>query len=44
VCSFFYGFETWFFLLRARHRLRVLEKKLDTARETAGGRRVEGTA
>jgi hypothetical protein len=40
----FYGFETWFFILRAQHRLRVFEKTFDTARETAGGRRMEVTA
>jgi hypothetical protein len=40
---FFYGFESWFFILRAQHRLRMFEKTFDTARETAVGRRVEGT-
>jgi hypothetical protein len=40
----FYGFETWFFILRTQHRLRVFEKTFDTARETVGGRRMEGTA
>ena len=39
----FYGFETWFFILRAQHRLRVFEKTFDTARETEVGRRMEGT-
>jgi len=40
----FYGFKTWFFIIRAQHRLSVFEKTFDTARETAVGRRVEGTA
>jgi hypothetical protein len=38
----FYGFETWFFILRAQHRLRVCEKSFRTARETAVGRRPGG--
>jgi hypothetical protein len=40
----FYGFETWFLILRAQYRLRVFEKTFDTARETAGGRRLQETA
>jgi len=41
---FFNGFESWFFILRAQNRRRMFEKTFDTARETAVGRRVEGTA